>query len=243
MLTPEKAERLIAEASFVWHQRWELVPGVPTPGANDIGWLLERSGLGGSFAGASVLDIGTTNGGLAFTAERAGATRVVAVDLVPPSHFGFDVLAEAQGSSVEFVQASAYELPERLGGEKFDVVVFWGVLYHMRHPLLALDAVHRLTKKVASIETAVADSELPPGSTSDVRFYRRDELGGDASNWFAPSVACLADWCASAGLEPYAVSAWPEGAPSRGLVNARPVPVPEYVRLSYEVPIRAVRLP
>ena len=170
--------------------------------------------------GASVLDIGTTNGGAAFECERRGARRVVAVDIADENWFGFAALKRALGSSVEHVQGSIYELPELLG-EQFDVVLFWGVLYHLRHPLLALDNVRRLACGTVSIETAVSDHEL--GDHRDLplaRFFRTDELAGDSSNWFAPNVAALTDWCRSCGLPPRNVESWPEPLAARAMVIA-----------------------
>src|SRR5437016_1022748 len=100
------AMSLVERTDFVWHQRFELAPGVYTPGSNDIAWLLNIAGVPDDLSGASILDIGTTNGGAAFELERRGATRVVATDIVGPSHFGFDVLREALSSRAEFRQVS-----------------------------------------------------------------------------------------------------------------------------------------
>ena len=235
-LTPELATQLAARTDFVWHQRFELAGGVYTPGASDIPWLMNKAAVPERLDGASVLDIGTTNGGAAFECERRGARRVVAVDIVDENWFGFATLKRALGSSVEHVRASIYALPELLG-EQFDVVLFWGVLYHLRHPLLALDNVRRLARGTVSIETAVSDHELGKHSELPLaRFYRADELGGDGSNWFAPNVAALADWCRSCGLEPTRVLAWPERRPARAMVIASPGEL-EWRRLSYEQPL------
>jgi hypothetical protein len=65
----------------------------------------------------------------------------VAVDIYPPQWFGFDALREFLGSSVEYLQGAVYDLSRLSRGERFDYVLFWGVLYHLRHPLLALDEV------------------------------------------------------------------------------------------------------
>jgi tRNA (mo5U34)-methyltransferase len=230
-------EGLASRQDFVWHQRFDLGAGVYAPGSNDVDWLLHTAGLPADVSGASVLDIGTTNGGAAFTLERRGATRIVATDIVDPAHFGFDAIREALGSAVEFRQVSVYELAATLD-EQFDFVLFWGVLYHLRHPLLALDNVHAMTRHLAYVETAVCDAELPEAKPAVARFYRRDELGADSSNWFAPNVAALADWCASCGLEPEEVQSWPSGAPTRAMVRAVPsAGPPEYRTVSYERPL------
>lgn len=237
-LFPHEIEALAARTDFLWHQRFELAPGIFTPGANDVDWLLHTAGVPTDLAGASVLDIGTTNGGAAFTLERRGGSRVVATDIVGPMHFGFEAIRSVLGSSVEFRQLSVYEL-SRVFQEQFDYVVFWGVLYHLRHPLLALDNVRAVTKQTAYVETAVCEAELPGlPDTAVARFYRRNELAGDSSNWFAPNVCALLEWCRSCGLEPTAVSSWPQAAPTRAMVRASAVPgVPEYQAVSYERPL------
>lgn len=235
--TPDLAA-LAARADFLWHQRFQLAPGIYAPGTNDVDWLLHVAGVPEDITGASVLDIGTTNGGTAFTLERRGAARVVATDIVGPMHFGFEAIREALGSRVEFRQLSVYEL-SRVMREQFDFVVFWGVLYHLRHPLLALDNVRAVTSGTAYIETAICDDETRAlGELPVARFYRRDELGADSSNWFAPSHSALLDWCGSCGLQPTHSHSWPAGAPTRALVATNAVPgPPEYLTVSYERPL------
>lgn len=241
-LTVDEAQTFLASSQFVWHQRFELAPGVVTPGANDVGFLLDLAEVPVDLSGLSVLDIGTSNGGTAFEVERRGAERVVAVDIYPPDWFGFGIIKQALNSQVEFLQASVYELPDRLH-EQFDLVLFFGVLYHLRHPLLALDRVHELVRGDIAMDTAICDYEDPALSRrSCARFYRRDELANDSSNWFAPSMAGLLEWVASCGFDVTKSSSWPEGAASRGLVRARRLPdPPEYTLLSYERPIVSLR--
>jgi len=238
--TEADASALVARADIVWHQRFELAGGVFTPGANDVGFLVQTAALPERLDGESVLDIGTTNGGVAFELERRGAGRVLAVDILDADYFGFNAIKQLLGSSVQHLRASVYELPEILD-QRFDIVLFLGVLYHLRHPLLALDSVRRLTGGLSYIESAVCDSELPQLADQAVaRFYRRDELGGDPSNWFAPTVVALTDWCLSCGLEPVQSRAWPQPSPSRALIVARPSgDAPEYERISYERPLTA----
>jgi tRNA (mo5U34)-methyltransferase len=242
ILTVEEAQAFLASSDFVWHQRFELAPGVVTPGTSNVGLLLDLAGVPTALSGLSVLDLGTSNGGTAFEVERRGAARVVAVDIYPPDWFGFTRIKQALNSQVEFLQASVYELPDRLH-EQFDLVLFFGVLYHLRHPLLALDRVRELVRTDIAIETAICDYEDPALSRlSCARFYRRAELGNDGSNWFAPSMAGLLDWVASCGFDVTKSSAWPEGAASRALVRARRLPdPPEYTLLSYERPIVGLR--
>jgi tRNA (mo5U34)-methyltransferase len=235
--SPETAQRFIERTDFIWHQRFELAPGVYAPGANDIEWLLGVSELPPDLEGLSVLDVGTTNGGAAFLAERRGASRVVAIDIFGPHWFGFSELSELLGSEVEYRRVSAYELAGALD-EQFDIVLFFGVLYHLRHPLLALDNLRAVSRDRCYLETAVADHENPELARSPVaRFYRTDELGGDSSNWFVPTIAALQDWCVSSGFDSQLLAAWPSESPSRCMVKLQPATGdPEFAKLSYERP-------
>jgi tRNA (mo5U34)-methyltransferase len=237
-ISADAARTFISQARFVWHQRFELAPGIYTPGANDMALFLDVADVPDDLQGASVLDIGTANGGMAFELERRGAGRVVAVDIYDVDWFGFAQIKQLLGSHAEYIRKTVYELSSVLR-EPFDIVVFLGVLYHLRHPLLGLDVVRDLTGNVALIESAVCDREIgTSGNPPIIRFYRGDELGGDPSNWFAPSVTALTDWCQSSGLQPLTVRTWPEGAPSRCLVVAAPTEsAPEYRRISYELPL------
>ena len=233
----DEAQRFIDSSSFYWHQRFALADGVYAPGANDIDWLLKVLPLPEVMTGMSVLDIGTTNGAMIFESERRGASRLVAVDILDKDHFGFAALAEFFDSKAEFVQASVYELADVLG-ETFDLVIFWGVLYHLRHPLLGLDSVRRLAADRVMLETAVCDS-TDPGVGQLARFHRLDDLGHDPTNWWSPSIETLQSWVASAGFTVRSTIPIPPGAPAqRALLDLEITPgKPEYLRVSYERPL------
>jgi tRNA (mo5U34)-methyltransferase len=243
-ITPsvDAARAFIEASSFIWHQRFELAPGVYTPGVNDLDLLFGMASFGDDLTGRTVLDIGTTNGGAAFMLERLGAERVVAVDVCSDDLFGIAQTRNLLGSSVEYVQGTVYELSALMQGETFDVVLFWGVLYHLRHPLLGLDQIRAVVSPAGelSIETAVSDHELASVAHLPVaRFFRRGELGGDPSNWFAPTVVGLKEWCASAGLTIISEHVWGNGPGERCLMMARRTEGdPEYATISYEVPLR-----
>jgi len=232
--TKATAERLSSDTSIVWHQRFQLAETVWSPGAHDIEELVDRLKLPTRLDGLTVLDVGTCNGGAAFIAERRGAKRVVGVDIYPPSRFGFDRIREGLGSSAEFVQASIYDLP-RILDEQFDVVLFLGVLYHLRHPLLAVDSLRKLVRGTVYVETAVCGSR---SAAAYSEFYAT-ELLGDGSNWFVPSMSCLSDWFTSSGFTADRMEAWPEPNPSRALLVGRPT-IEAYRSLSYEVPLSVI---
>jgi tRNA (mo5U34)-methyltransferase len=167
----------------------------------------------------------------------------VAVDVLDSAWFGFRALTELFDSKAEFVQCSLYELPEVLD-ETFDIVVFWGVLYHLRHPLLGLDGVRRLARDLVYLETAVADFR-DDASDTVARFHQLDDLGDDFSNWWSPTTAALIAWCRSAGFDVLNTRPIPDGEPAtRCLATLRVVPgEPEYSRVSYEQPLRAAVRP
>ncbi len=118
---------------------------------------------------------------------------------------------------------------------------FLGVLYHLRHPLLALDSLRRLTRGNLYVETAVSGS---PTEEPTARFFRRNELGGDGTNWFAPTITCLVDWVESSGFVVDRVDHWPSDRPAREYVAAHPAGgPPEFQQLSYEVPLTVTASP
>src|SRR5215468_2825646 len=126
-----------------WYHSIQIEPGLVTPGrktARELSAMVEHIGLPSSLDGLSVLDIGAWDGFFSFEAERRGARRVVAYDLTPEDYFGFSTAKALLDSKVQYVEGSVYELSERAVG-RFDVVLFLGVFYHLRYPLLALDRI------------------------------------------------------------------------------------------------------
>lgn len=231
-LADDAARALAADPGIWWHQRFGLSANVRAPGANVIDGLCWMLHPDLDLTGLSVLDIGTTNGGAAFLAERRGASRVVAVDIAPPTLFGFAQIAEAVGSNVQFLQASVYELPNVLQ-EQFDIVYFFGVLYHLRHPLLAIDALRQVTRGVLGVETELSGVGDAPGTT---QFYP-ERYKDDPGNWFVPSLTTAHDWLTSSGFDVHDAAVWPDWDPSRGFLACRPSAVapelgPESVRVA-----------
>src|ERR1700709_561743 len=91
--------------------------------------------------GLSVLDIGCNAGFYSVEMKRRGAARVLGIDsddrYLAQARFATEVLGF---EGVEFANLSVYDVAAL--GETFDLVIFMGVLYHLRHPLLALDLIH-----------------------------------------------------------------------------------------------------
>jgi tRNA (mo5U34)-methyltransferase len=150
-------------------------------------------------AGKSVLDIGAWDGYFSFAAERLGAERVVALDSViwrNVSKEPFELARKRLGSNVEDVELEVLDIsPETVG--TFDVVLFLGVLYHMRDPMAALEAVASVTEELLVVET-FTDMTWSPRKA--VAFYPGTYLGGDHSNWWGPNPAAAAAMVAEFGF-------------------------------------------
>ena len=181
------AERV---AALRWYHTIDLGHGVVTPGVDDTRERLARLALPGSLAGKTVLDIGAWDGFFSFEAERRGAARVVASDSYSwkgggwGTKSGFLLAREALGSRVEDVEIDVMDLsPERVG--TFDIVFFLGVLYHLRHPLLALERVASVTRELLVLETVV---DLVGLGRPAAAFYPGTELNADPTNWWAPNI-------------------------------------------------------
>lgn len=115
-----------------------------------------------------------------------------------PGKRGFDFARRALKSKVEPVVGNFMEMDLAKIGT-FDVVFYLGVLYHMRHPLLALQRLASVTREVAVIEThAVYVPACEQHALCE--FYETTELNGDASNWWAPNRKGLEGLCRAAGF-------------------------------------------
>jgi tRNA (mo5U34)-methyltransferase len=90
--------------------------------------------------------------------------------------------------------------PEKIG--MFDVVLFAGVLYHLRHPLLALERVFSVTRKLLVLETHV---DLTQVKRPVMAFYPKDEAGVDDTNWWGPNPSCVLEMLKSVGFKKFRV--------------------------------------
>ena len=197
-------------AAIRWAHRIDLGQGMVTPGLWDTPQILERLKLPEDLSGQTVLDIGCWDGFYSFAAERRGARRVLATDSFTwqrrswGSKDGFELARRALGSRVEDLEIDVLELsPERVG--VFDVVLFLGVLYHMKHPMLALERVAAVTAKLLVVETVI---DLLYAPRPALAFYPGAELNQDDSNWFGPTPSAVVAMLRAAGF-PRVERVWP----------------------------------
>ena len=180
-----------------------------------IKWQRFAHAIPSDLSGRSVLDVGCNAGFYTLEMKRRGASRVLGVDsdrrYLDQARFA----AEISGLDVEFRQMSVYDLP--FLGESFDLVLFMGVLYHLRHPLLALDILYehaardilvfqsmqRGSQEVGSVapdydfrDTAQFDSDSYPRL-----YFVEKRYAHDPTNWWIPNRACAEAMLRSAGFE------------------------------------------
>jgi tRNA (mo5U34)-methyltransferase len=182
-----------------WYHSLELPDGSVIRGLQTIEQLrarIDRFPIPQDLRGKRVLDIGAWDGWFSFEMERRGAS-VVAVDSSRQEKFF--VAKELLNSKVEYVVEDVCHLsPRDLG--YFDIVLFFGVLYHLKHPLLALERVCELATDMACIESLVIDDENSAHAVPLLEFYENTELAGQFDNWCGPNSQCVLGFCRTAGF-------------------------------------------
>ncbi|MDA1311924.1 MAG: DUF1698 domain-containing protein [Acidobacteria bacterium] len=180
-----------------WYHSIELPDGQVLQGLLSIEQQkrrLEYFPLPRDLSGKRVLDIGTWDGWYAFEMERRGA-EVMAIDNVEQP--AFHVARDRLNSKVEYRVMSVYDIsPDAIG--RFDIVLFFGVLYHLKHPLLGLEKVCSVTNDMAFVESYVTDEAA--GGPTVMEFYETDELATQLDNWVGPTAECLLALCRTAGF-------------------------------------------
>jgi len=197
---PEWRRRFVAGG---WWHSFELPDGSAIHGVSDLGaqkMRIAQFPIPDDLTGRRVLDIGTWDGWFSFEMERRGA-EVVAIDRFDNPRF--HEIRERLGSRVEYRRLDVYDVSPRTVG-RFDIVLFMGVLYHLRHPLLALERVCSVTREMAAVESFVLGEQQGQAARQEeqnlLQFFEDDDFGGQADNWFAPTPACLMALCRAAGF-------------------------------------------
>jgi tRNA (mo5U34)-methyltransferase len=227
----DELRRRVAEIR--WFHSIELAPGLVTPGFDDTRRRVHHLQIPADLRERTVLDVGAWDGFFSFEAERRGAARVVATDSFAwngenwSSKAGFELARECLGSDVEDADVDVLDLdPERLG--RFDLVLFLGVLYHMRHPLLALEKVAGVTGEQLIVETAVDCTWTRRPAAA---FYPGHGLTTDPTNWWGPNPEAVIAMLRTVGFARVEVVS-PDGWSYRLARSARRLPayVRDYVR-------------
>lgn len=178
-------------------------------------WERFKEAIPADLHGKTVLDIGCNAGFYSIEMKQRGAERVVGIDS------DVDYLAQARfaarvsGTDIEFRQLDVYDVGKL--HEKFDLVLFLGVMYHLRHPLLALDLLHEhVVKDRLVFQTLLRGSPEHEPVDEDYNFWDTDifdrpsfprmyfienRYANDPTNWWFANRAAAEAMLRSAGFE------------------------------------------
>lgn len=211
--------RARAAALGDWFHNIDLdgVATAPNHFLNDypnVKWRRFQHAIPADLTGRTVLDIGCNAGFYAIEMKQRGADRVLGVDFDDRYLEQARFAAEVKGVDIEFRQLSVYDLAELQ--ETFDVVLFMGVLYHLRHPLLALDLIHdHVAGDLLVYQSMQRGSRRVAPVRANYDFFEQDhfdkpgypklhfiehQYANDWTNWWAPNAACSAAMLRSAGF-------------------------------------------
>lgn len=218
-MSPVEIEKRVHELGD-WFQNLDLA-GVRTAPNHFLGdypnvkWQGFAHAIPKDLTGKTVLDIGCNAGFYSLEMKRRGAARVVGIDSDEGYLAQARFAAQVVGAEIEFRQMDVYDVAKL--GEWFDLVLFLGVLYHLRHPLLALDLLHdhvvgdtlvfqslmRGSKEVQQLapdypfwETGIFEKPGYP-----LMYFVERRYSHDPTNWWIPNNACAEAMLRSAGFE------------------------------------------
>lgn len=203
-----------------WFHNLHLPDGRQTAPTHPLGdfpsvkWRQIEPYLPESLQGYRVLDIGCNAGFYSFELARRGA-QVTAIDI--DRHY----LRQARWAAtqyglsdrIEFREGSLYSLGRN--PVQYDIVWFLGVLYHLRHPMLALDILHAATGKQLVLQTLTCPGKSTRPARENIGLAERDvmnrrgwprmafiehALENDPTNWWAPNAACIEAMLRAAGF-------------------------------------------
>ena len=218
---PSRAREEEILALGPWFHNLHLPDGAQTAPGHALGdfpawkWRELAPHLPADLTGWTALDVGCNAGYYSFELARRGA-RVTGIDVEPL------FLRQAEWAAreydlahrVEFRRAQVYDLARV--HERFDLVLFMGVFYHLRYPLLGLDLVAERTDRLMVFQTLTAPgAELFADTARPRDVLDRDDFrapgwptmaflehpfAGDETNWWAPNAAGVEAMLRSAGL-------------------------------------------
>jgi tRNA (mo5U34)-methyltransferase len=188
----------------------------------NVKWQKFAHAIPADLTGRSVLDIGCNAGFYSIEMKKRGAARVVGLDSDEVYLNQARFAAEVSGyPDIEFRNLSVYDVGQL--GETFDVVIFMGVLYHLRHPLLALDTLYetvvgdllvfqsmqRGSKEVAPVEENFPfwEESIFDRAGYPLMYFVEQRYADDPTNWWIPNRAGVEAMLRSAG---FVIEAHPE---------------------------------
>jgi tRNA (mo5U34)-methyltransferase len=181
----------------------------------EIKFAAFRNAIPADLTGKTVLDIGCNAGFYSLEMKRRGAARVVGIDSDEQYLAQARFAAEVNGADIDFRQLDIYDVAQL--HERFDLVLFMGVLYHLRHPLLALDLLYehvvkdtmvfqslmRGSREVARLEKdyPFSETEIFDDPGYPLMYFVEHKYSHDPTNWWIPNNACAEAMLRSACFE------------------------------------------
>jgi tRNA (mo5U34)-methyltransferase len=215
----QQREREVAELG-PWFHNLTFADGLQTAPDHPLGdfprykWECIDALLPADLTGWTALDVGCNAGFYSFQLARRGA-RVTAIDSDPHYLRQAEWAGRQYGLAdrVTFKQLSVYELGRTHGS--YDLVLFMGVFYHLRHPLLALDILASKTNRQMVFQTLTMPGDQIREVPADMPLLEREllraegypqmafieqRLAGDPTNWWAPNHAAVLAMLRSTGM-------------------------------------------
>jgi tRNA (mo5U34)-methyltransferase len=198
---PYTREQILGELKTLlpeWHSPIDLGFGINTAPRKQTRFArrLKLLGIPADLKGMRVLDMGTWDGFFAFEMERRGAD-VFVIDMWDDAAFQqFDFARRAKQSRVQGEKMDAQDVtPERLG--QFDLILCAGLLYHLRYPLAALEAIRTICKGRLILET-VGMVPFVHGRFPMIAFFPGDDEAMRTGRYWGISGAATAAWVVEA---------------------------------------------
>jgi tRNA (mo5U34)-methyltransferase len=206
-------EQILAELKRLepWFHSIDLGGGITTKTESVMGepvdhphepWQVIQQCLPRDLRGKSLLDVGCNAGFYSFEAKRRGAARVLGVDGQRQHIRQALFVRKVLGLDLEFRRMNVYELDQQAVGQ-FDITLALGLIYHLKHLVLALENLYKVTREMLIIETAIMPPERTPESfthplgETQMRLHALALVENPQAakeqifNWFLPSVEAL----------------------------------------------------
>lgn len=195
--------------------RVQTAPDHPLGDFPRLLWERLAPALPADLRGWRALDVGCNAGFYSFELARRGC-RVVGIDDDPHYLNQARWAARRLGLSrrVELRRQQVYEVVR--AGERYDLILFMGVFYHLRHPLLALDGLAAMAERLLVFQSLTLLEDQVAVPPDDLPFARRDQLSGpgwprmsfverrlagDPTNVWVPSPSCVEALLRDVGLQ------------------------------------------
>ncbi|MCM3874101.1 MAG: DUF1698 domain-containing protein [Pyrinomonadaceae bacterium] len=189
----------------------ESVMGEPVDHPHEP-WQVIQQCLPRDLHGKSLLDVGCNAGFYSFEAKRRGAARVLGVDGQRQHIRQALFVRKVLGLDLEFRRMNVYELDRQTIGQ-FDITLALGLIYHLKHLVLALENLYKVTREMLVIETAIMPPERTPASfthplgETQMRLHALALVENPQAakeqvfNWFLPSIAALEALLSNTGFD------------------------------------------